>query len=109
MLYRFGGGIEIGNDVSIAHQTSILSANHTWEDESIPIKYNAVAFQPVHIENDVWIGCGCRILCGVKIHSRSVVAAGAVVCKDVESHTAVGGVPARVLKLLSAAAEARSD
>lgn len=92
------GGISIGDNVSIAHQTSILSTNHTWEDPDVPICYNEVTASPVRIEDDVWIGCGCRILSGVTIHSRSVVAAGAVVCKDVESNTVVGGVPAKFLK-----------
>lgn len=92
------GEIFIGNDVSIAHQSSILSANHTWEDFSLPIKYNPMETSSVHIEKDVWIGCGCRILCGVRICSRSVIAAGAVVCKNVEANTVVGGVHARAIK-----------
>ena len=92
------GGISIGDNVSIAHQTSILSTNHTWTDPNVPICYNEVASRPVRIEDDVWIGCGCRILSGVTIHSRSVVAAGAVVCRNVEFNTVVGGVPAKFLK-----------
>ena len=92
------GGIYIGDNVSIAHQTSILSTNHTWEKPNVPICYNEVSASPVRIEDDVWIGCGCRILSGVTIHSRSVVAAGAVVCKNVESNSVVGGVPAKFLK-----------
>lgn len=93
-----GGGVEIGDDVSIAHQTSILSFDHTWNDLSIPIKDNPVNFSPITIANDVWLGCGCRVLSGVKIYSRSIVAAGAVVTRDVPPHTIVGGVPAKVLK-----------
>ncbi|GEM62184.1 acetyltransferase [Sphingobacterium faecium NBRC 15299] len=92
------GGIKIGNNVSIAHNSTILSANHDWTDESVPIKYNPVTFKPVTISDDVWVGCGCRILAGVKINSRSVIAAGAVVNKDIESNTIVGGVPAKILK-----------
>lgn len=92
------GGISIGNDVSIAHHSSVLSANHTWDNPNAPIKYNPVKTSPVFIEDDVWVGCGCRVLCGVSIGTRSVVAAGAVVCKDVRPRTLVGGVPARIIK-----------
>lgn len=92
------GGIEIGNDVSIAHNTSILSTNHQWEDVSIPIKYNSVVFGPVKIKDDVWIGCGCRVLANVEISSRSIIAAGAVVNKNIESNIIVGGIPAKKIK-----------
>lgn len=92
------GEVIIEDDVSIAHSTSILSVNHTWENPSIPIKYNPTHKKRVHIEKDVWIGCGCRIMAGVTVHSRSVVAAGAVVSKDVESGCVVGGVPAKIIK-----------
>lgn len=94
------GGVEIGNNVSIAHSTSILSVNHTWDDASVPIKYNKVEKEKVHIEDDVWVGCGCRILAGVTLHHHCVVAAGAVVTKDVESGVIVGGIPAKVLKAI---------
>lgn len=53
---------------------------------------------PVEIENDVWIGCGVRIMAGVTIHKRSIVAAGAVVTKDIDSGSLVGGVPAKMIK-----------
>jgi len=92
------GEIKIGNNVSIAHSTSILSTNHNWVDLSIPIKYNTVIFSKVFIEDDVWLGCGCRILAGVKISVRSIVAAGAVVSKSIESNSIYGGIPARLIK-----------
>lgn len=92
------GIIEIGDNVSIAHNTTVLSTNHGWINNSLPIKYNPVIFEKVTISNDVWVGCGCRILAGVKIGSRSVIAAGAVVNKNVESNIIVGGVPAKKIK-----------
>lgn len=92
------GGITIGNEVSIAHSTSILSANHDFTDLSIPIKYNKVKLGKVTIEDDVWIGCGVRILAGVEVGSRTVVAAGSVVNKNVEAHSIVAGVPAKIIK-----------
>lgn len=92
------GGIEIGNDVSLAHNTSILSVNHTWSCTDIPIKYNEIEYSRVVICDDVWIGCGARLMSGITINSRAVVAAGAVVTKDIESHSVVGGVPAKLIK-----------
>ncbi|MCH7401712.1 acyltransferase [Belliella kenyensis] len=90
--------ILIGNDVSIAHSTSLVAANHTWEDFSTPIKYNPLTKIGIIIEDDVWVGCGVRILDGVIIESRSIIAAGAVVNKKVEKGSLVGGVPAKLIK-----------
>ena len=92
------GGITIGNDVSIAHHTSILSTNHTWSDPALPIRDNPVTYSEVIVDSDVWIGCGVRVLAGVRLRSRTVVAAGAVVHEDVPPGSLVGGVPARALK-----------
>lgn len=92
------GNILINDNVSIAHNSTILSSNHTWDNLEVPIKYNAMFNEEVIIETDVWIGCGCRILAGVHISKRSVVAAGAVVVKNIESNSIVGGVPAKLIK-----------
>jgi acetyltransferase-like isoleucine patch superfamily enzyme len=92
------GGVSIGNEVSIAHSTSILSVNHTWNRKDISIKYNDIEEEQISIGNDVWIGCGARILAGVTVNSRSIIAAGAVVSKEVLSNTIVGGVPAKKIK-----------
>lgn len=92
------GGLSIGSNVSIAHGTSILTFNHTWDIPSLPVKYNPTRMAAVTIGDDVWIGCGVRIMAGIHIGSRSIIAAGSVVTKDVPPHTMVGGVPARVIK-----------
>ncbi|MDT0556642.1 acyltransferase [Patiriisocius hiemis] len=92
------GGLTLENNVSIAHSSSILTTNHGWSDTTLPIKYNPIKKSPVHIKSDVWVGCGCRILNGVTIYSRAVVAAGAVVNKDVEENSVYGGVPAKKIK-----------
>jgi len=55
---------------------------------------------PVTIGNDVWIGGNVTFLPGVTIGDKAVIAAGAVVTKDVPSNTVAGGVPARVIKEL---------
>ncbi len=99
MCYIEGaGGIDIGDDVSIAHGSSILSTNHQWSNTELAIKYNRESFDKVCIENDVWIGCGVRILSGVTISNRSVVAAGAVVNKSFDKFSLIGGVPAKIIK-----------
>jgi acetyltransferase-like isoleucine patch superfamily enzyme len=95
------GGLTIGSNVSIAHQTTILTTNHTWDDFTQPIRDNPISMAPVTISDDVWIGCGCRIMPGVAIQHRSVVAAGAVVTRDVPEGTDVGGIPTKVLKNIS--------
>jgi acetyltransferase-like isoleucine patch superfamily enzyme len=95
------GGITIGNDVSIAHQTSILSFEHSWEDLTRPIKDNELILQPVVIHDDVWVGCGVRILAGVQLRPRTVVAAGAVVARSYAGGVVLGGVPAKPIKDIS--------
>lgn len=92
------GGVAVGNDVSIAHHSSIVSANHTWSEQGLPIRDQEVSLASVSIGNDVWIGCGARILAGTRIGPRSVVAAGAVVARSVEGGCVVAGVPARPVK-----------
>lgn len=101
MCYIDGyGGIKIGNDVSIAHATSILSSSHTWQDSSLPIKYNAVIKGPVIIGNDVWIGCGAKILSNVTIENRTVVAAGTIANKKLTTNHLGAGVPMQIKKKL---------
>lgn len=92
------GGISIGNDVSLAHGTTILSTSHNYEDISIPIKDQGIKFAKTTIENNVWIGSKATILYGVTVKKNSIIAASAVVTKDVISNSVVAGVPAVVLK-----------
>ncbi|TLU65097.1 acyltransferase [Thalassotalea litorea] len=94
------GEIKIGDNVSIAHHSSILSFNHSWTDTDKPIKYNELALSPVVIKDDVWVGCGVRIMPGVTVHSRSIIAAGSVVTRDVPAEVVVAGVPAKIIKRL---------
>lgn len=99
MTYLEGrGGLDIGNDVSIAHGVTIMSTNHGYQRTDLPIKYQDSIFKKVTIGNDVWIGARAVILAGVTIGDGSIVAAGAVVTKDVSSRTVVAGVPAKIIK-----------
>lgn len=92
------GGLTIQDNVSIAHHCSILTTNHTWEDNNLPIKDQAIVKLPVIIKENVWIGCGSRLINGITINNKAIIAAGAVVNKDVPSNSIVGGVPAKVIK-----------
>jgi acetyltransferase-like isoleucine patch superfamily enzyme len=92
------GEISFGSDVAVANSTSFHSVNHSYSDPEIPIKQQPVINDPIEIADDVWIGSGCRILSGVKIGRRVIVAAGAVVNKSIPSNSLVAGVPAKVIK-----------
>lgn len=95
------GELEIGDNVSIAHQTSIITFNHGWQDNNIPIKYNPVNKGKIKISDDVWIGCSVRIMPNVAIGSRSIIAAGSVVTKNVPPNTIVAGNPAKIIKSIN--------
>ena len=88
------GGISLGDGALVGHQVSIATINHDMDPE----KRGSMTFRPVTIGKDVWIGDHASILPGVTIGDGAVVAAGAVVTKDVAPHTMVGGVPARVIR-----------
>jgi acetyltransferase-like isoleucine patch superfamily enzyme len=99
-ILRGQGGIHIGDDVFLAPLVQVLAVDHTYDDPKTPISMQPIAARGIHIDDDVWIGGGAIILDGVRIGRRSIVAAGAVVTRDVLPNTVVGGVPARVLKRL---------
>ena len=90
--------VYIGNNVMIGPNTLITTVGHPLSPKGRR-QYHAFA-QPVRIGNDVWIGGNVTILPGVTIGNNVVVAAGAVVTKDVPDNTLVGGVPARKIKVI---------
>lgn len=92
------GDIDIGNDVSIAHGTTIMSETHLYENNYIPIVDQGIALKKVLIKDNVWIGAKVTILCGITIHSGSIIGANSVVTKNVPHNTIVGGAPARIIK-----------
>ena len=91
------GGISIGNDVLIGHQVVLATINHGLDPE----KRGDHELAPIVIGNRVWIGSHATICQGVHIGDGAVVAAGAVVTKDVPPRTVVGGVPAKVIRRIS--------
>lgn len=93
-----GGDIKIGNYVSIAPKVTIVASNHAYSDSSKLIKEQGITCLGIEISDDVWIGANAVILDGVSIGRGAVLAAGAVVTKNVEPFTIVGGVPAKIIK-----------
>lgn len=92
--------IIIGNNVDIAYRTTLITSSNASASDYIRSYYSPFT-APIIIEDDVWIGANSTILGGVTIGKCSVVAAGALVNKDVEPYTVVAGVPAKVIKRIS--------
>lgn len=88
------GGITIEDDVQIGPKVNLITENHPID----PANRKVLDLKSIHIKRNVWIGAAATILPGVTIGENSVVAAGAVVRKDVEANTIVAGVPAKVIK-----------
>lgn len=91
-------GLTIGNDVHIGQHVCIYTADHIFSDNSIPIHKQGLDFKPVVIEDDVWIGAHAVVLAGVTVSRGSVIAAGAIVTRDIPENSIVAGVPAKVIK-----------
>lgn len=91
------GGVSIGDDTLIGPFVVIHSANHRFLPNKT-IRQSGYDVKPVSIGADVWIGASAIILPGVTIGDGAIVAAGAVVTKNVEPYTVVVGVPAQKLK-----------
>ncbi len=92
-----GGKLRIGNYVLMAPDVIILTATHNYQNINIPMCFQGTSAKDVIIEDDVWIGIRVIIMPGVTIHTGAIVAAGAVVTKDVQPYAIVGGVPAGIL------------
>lgn len=88
------GGITIEDDVLIGPKVSLITENHSLN----PKERKGLIGKPIHIKKNAWIGANATILPGVTIGENSVVAAGAVVTKDVLDNTIVGGIPAKFIK-----------
>lgn len=94
------GPVSIGDHVNLAQGITVTALNHNFQKRDQLISQQGISTKKVTIENDVWIGANAVILPGVTIGTHSVVAAGAIVTKDVPPYSLVGGVPAKILKQL---------
>ena len=92
------GPVNIGNHVNLAQGITVTALNHNFADGELRIDQQGVSTQPVSIGDDVWIGTNAVILPGVTIGNHVVIAAGAVVTKDIPDNSLAMGVPATVRK-----------
>jgi acetyltransferase-like isoleucine patch superfamily enzyme len=88
------GGITIGDGALIGHNVVLSTLNHDID----PRKRSSLHPAPIVIGKNVWIGANVTVLRGVTIGDDAVIAAGAVVTKDVPANVIVGGVPAKIIK-----------
>ncbi len=91
------GGITIEDEVQIGPKVNLITENHPID----PANRKALICKPIMIKRNAWIGAAATILPGVTIGENAVVAAGAVVSRDVPANTIVGGVPAKIINTIS--------
>ena len=90
------GGITLGDGVLIGHNVVLATINHGLA----PSENRKNHYAPIKIGSHVWIGSNATVLPGVTVGDWAVIAAGAVVTKDVPAMAVVGGVPAKILKVV---------
>ncbi|MGJ0389829.1 acyltransferase [Microbacterium sp. CGR1] len=92
------GDIRMGDAVRIGAFASIIGFNHGFADTEVEIFRQPLTSRGIMIGDDVWIGSHVTVLDGITIGEKSILAAGAVVTKDVPAGAIVGGNPARVIR-----------
>lgn len=90
------GGIAIGDGALIGHQVVLATLNHDLNPE----RRGSMHAAPIAIGKNVWIGAHATVLAGVTIGDNAVIAAGAVVNRDIPADTVAAGVPAKVIRKL---------
>jgi maltose O-acetyltransferase len=97
-LLDLGAHIDIGDNVAFGHQVIVLTTTH--EVGQSNRRASTLLKKPVKISSGAWLGARCIILPGITVGEGAIVAAGAVVTRDVPPNTMVAGMPARVIKSL---------
>jgi acetyltransferase-like isoleucine patch superfamily enzyme len=92
------GPVTIGNHVIFAQNVVASGLNHEYRDPEVPIHLQKVYTAPIVVEDDCWIAANVVLTAGVTIGKHSVVAAGAVVTKDIPPYSVAVGNPAKVIK-----------
>lgn len=98
--------VQIGGSCIIADLVYVTDFDHVFTDVAVPIKDQGIAKAPVRIGSDVWLGTKVSIVRGTVIGNGVVVAANAVVTRDLPDFAVAAGVPARVLRNRQDSAEA---
>lgn len=97
---RIHGTCTIGKNVMMGTDVVVITRNHAFDRTDIPMMDQGFEEErPVVIGNDVWIGDRVIILPGVHVGDGAILAAGAVVTKDVPTYAIVGGSPAKIIKM----------
>ena len=96
-IYGYGD-IDIGDNTLIANQVEIIGGDHTFEDVTVPMRFQGRSPSRIVIGEDVWIGTHAIIVGGVTIGNGAVIGAGAVVNRDIPEYAIAAGVPARVVR-----------
>ena len=94
-----GGGVHIGARTMVGHGSKLISVGHNIPIKRGQMRFSGPSFNEVRIANDVWIAAQAIILPGVSVGEGAIVAAGAVVTKDVRPFAVVGGVPAKLMRM----------
>jgi len=90
--------VHMGSYVIMGPDVKIYSRNHKFDSLEIPIAQQGKNYYETFIGDDVWIGANVVITAGCRIGNHCVIAAGAVVTKDIPDYSIAGGVPAKVIK-----------
>lgn len=97
---NIGASITIGRDVLFASNVAVVGGDHRIDGIDVPIRLAGREPELMTvIEDNVWIGHGAIIMRGIRVHQGAVIAAGAVVTRDVDSNQVVGGNPAKIIRL----------
>lgn len=91
------GGITLEDHVLIGPKVNLITTNHPEN----PSERNATVSYPIIIKKGAWIGAAATVLPGVTIGENAIIAAGAVVTKDVPDNVIVGGVPAKIIRSIN--------
>lgn len=92
------GPLEIGNNCAFAAHCTFASVGHGYEHTDVPMVDQPSTAKKTIIEDDVWFGANAVVIGGVRIGKGSIIGAGAVVTRDVEPYSVMGGVPAKLIR-----------
>ncbi len=92
------GGLELQEDCLIGFESLLLTSTHNSQHVGVPVQTQGMYCKPIRIGRRAWLGTRTIVLPGVTIGDDAVVAAGAVVTRDVEATSVVAGVPARFIR-----------
>lgn len=92
------GPVNIGSNIIFAQNIVLSGLNHSYEDIDTPISLQPVTTKTITIEDDCWIGANAVVVAGVTVGKHSIIAAGAVVTKDVPPYSIAAGNPAKIIK-----------